>query len=113
CAEAAAMMVAPMLGRRQRSLAVHGAAKLAAPDDQRVVEEAARLQVLDEGGGRLIDVSRLTADLARQRAMLVPAAMEELYEANATLDHPASEQTVARETAVVVTAIGAVHGVDT
>ena len=32
------------------------AAELAAPDHQRVVEQAAPLQVLDEGGARLIDL---------------------------------------------------------
>src|SRR5262245_48572232 len=76
--EAAAMVVAAMVGRGQRALAVDGAAELAAPDDQRVFQEATLLEVLDERGGGLIDVVALATDLPRQVAVLVPAAVHEL-----------------------------------
>ena len=42
------MMVAAVVLRRQLALAVDRAAELAAPDDQRVVEQPALLQILDQ-----------------------------------------------------------------
>ena len=41
--EAARMMVAAVVGRRELALAVDRAAEFAAPDDQRVVQQAALL----------------------------------------------------------------------
>ena len=38
-------------------LAHRGAAKLAAPDDERVIEEAALLEIFDERGGGLIVIA--------------------------------------------------------
>ena len=63
--EAARMMIAAVVVVRQLALAVDGAAEFAAPDDQRVVEQAALLQILDQRGRRLIDVS---GTAARDRA---------------------------------------------
>src|SRR5262245_52389885 len=60
--EAAAVMVAAVIRRGERALAVDGAAELAAPDDECIVEQAALLEVADEGGGRLIDIAALAAD---------------------------------------------------
>ena len=54
--EAARMVVAAVVVLREPALAVDGAAKLAAPDDERVVEQAALLEVLDEAVAGLIDV---------------------------------------------------------
>src|SRR6266850_2221183 len=50
-------MVAALIVVRQRSLAVDGSAELAAPDDERVVEQAAHLQVLQERRRGLIGVA--------------------------------------------------------
>src|SRR5262249_17979933 len=107
--EAAAVMIAAVVGRSECALAVDRAAGLAAPDDDRIVEQAALLEVADESGGGLVDVAALAADLGGQIAVLVPAAMEELHEADAALDHAAGEKAVAGEAAVVVTAVDAVH----
>src|SRR5262245_4504441 len=104
-----AMMIAAVIGCRQRALAVHGAAELASPDDERVVEQAALLEILDERRGRLIDVEALAANLPRQIAVLVPAAMHELNEADAALDHAARQEAVAGKAAVVVVSVDAVH----
>src|SRR5262249_33925221 len=54
--EAAAMVVAAVIRRRELALAVHGSAKFTAPDDERVVEQAALLEVLDKRRGWLIHV---------------------------------------------------------
>ena len=56
-------MVAAVVVGRQLALAVDRAAELAAPDDQRVVEQAALLQVVDQRGGRLVGVLALAGDL--------------------------------------------------
>src|SRR5205823_4613557 len=71
--EAAAVMVAPIVVFGQRALAVDGAPELPAPDHERVVEQAALFEVLDERGGSLIRITALAANLHRQVAVLVPA----------------------------------------
>ncbi len=55
--EAARMMVAAVVVGRQLALAVDRAAELAAPDDERVVQQAALLEVLDEGRAGLVGVA--------------------------------------------------------
>ncbi len=95
--EAAGMMVAAVVGGRQLALAVDGPAEFAAPDDQRVVEQAALLEVRDEGGRRLIGVAALAGDLGGQVRVLVPAAVEELDEPHAALGQPAGQQAVGGE----------------
>ena len=42
------MVIAAVVGWRQLALAVIGAAELAAPENQRVVEHASLLQILDQ-----------------------------------------------------------------
>ena len=106
--EAAAVMVAAVVGRRECSLAVDRAAELAAPDDERVFEQATLFEVFDQGGARLIDVAALAANLCRQRTVLVPAAVHELHEADAALDHASREQTVSSKAAVDVVVFDAV-----
>ena len=49
-----------------RDLAHRRAAELAAPDDQRVVEQAALLQVLDQGRARLVDLLADAIEACRQ-----------------------------------------------
>src|SRR5437879_4489435 len=54
--EAARMMVAPIIGGGELALRVVGAPKLAAPDDERIVEQPALFEIGDEGEAGLIDV---------------------------------------------------------
>src|SRR5438128_5177773 len=107
--ETAAMMVAAVIGGGELTLAVDGSAEFAAPNDERIVEQATLFQVPDEGGARLIHVETLAANLPGQVTVLVPTAVHELDEANAALDHPPRQQAIAGETAVVVIAGDAVH----
>ena len=51
-------MVAAVVGRRERALRVRRAAELAAPDDERVVEHAALLEIEHQRGGGLIGLAR-------------------------------------------------------
>ena len=66
----------------------------AAPDDQRVVEQAALLQVFDQRGARLVGVATLDFELRVEIAVMVPAGVEALHEADAPLDQPPSHQAV-------------------
>ena len=87
------MIAAIALGHRR-------AAELAAVDDERVVEHAARFQVLDEGGGGLIDFAGAAAHVIAHGAVMVPVAMIELDEADAALGQAAGHQAVGAERAV-------------
>src|SRR5262249_51594531 len=68
-------------------------AKLGAPDDNRFIQQAAALQVLEQGRDGLIDLSAKPAMPIAQVAMRVPgacaavAAMEDLHKAHVAFDH--------------------------
>ena len=64
--EAAAVMIAAVIGRGEPALAIDRAAELAAPDHQRVVEHAALRQILNQPGGRLIDILAALRQVLRQ-----------------------------------------------
>ena len=64
--EAPAVVVAAVVVLGQRALAVDGASELAAPDDQRVVEQPALFEVFDQRGARLVGVAALDFKLRRQ-----------------------------------------------
>ena len=73
--------------------------ELAAPDDQRVVEHPAELQIADQGGDGLVHAAALVdqplADvLAGAGAVEVPAPVEQVHEAHALLDQPAGRMKV-------------------
>ena len=88
------MMIAAVVRVGQLALAEHRAAELAAPDDQRVVEQAALLQIGDERRRRLIRALALQREIARQIVVLIPAAMIELDEAHVALGEPPRQQAV-------------------
>ena len=52
------------------------------------------LQVFEERGGGLVDVAALVRQLPGDGDVLVPAAVEELHEADVALEQPAGEQAV-------------------
>jgi hypothetical protein len=75
------------------------AAELAAPDDQRVVEQAALLQVLHQGGGGLVGFrqSFSKSPEVRRGPPWLSQFVVELDEAHAALDQPAGEEAVVGE----------------
>ena len=75
-------------------------AELAAPDDQGLVEHAALLEVLDQGGGAAVDLGGGPADVALEVAVVVPVAVIELDEPDAALGQAAGQQAVRGEGAV-------------
>ena len=95
--EAARVMIAPVVGGRQFSLAVIGAAELAPPEHQGVVEHAALLQVRDQGRAGLVGFAALLADAAGQTTVMVPAGVIELDETHVALGQPAGQEAVGRE----------------
>ena len=93
------MVIAPKVILTQRALAVVGAAKLATPNHQRVVEHTALLEVTHERGGRLVGLAGLRPQAARQAAVLIPAGMVKLDESNTALGQAPRLQAVRGESA--------------
>ncbi len=82
-------------------LAHRCAAELAAPDHEGGVEEAARLQVADQGGAGAVDLASDRVEIAGEilagAAVVVPVGVVELDEAGTALDESAGEQAVIRK----------------
>src|SRR5947207_11180807 len=88
------MMIAAVVCFRQRALRVDGAAELASPHHQRVLQHAALFQILDESGRGLIRLKTLPANLFWKIVVLVPAAMKQLDEAHATFGQTPRENAI-------------------
>ena len=88
------------------------AAELAGPDDERVVEHAALLQIGDERHAGAVDLLRLEGDAFLHAAVMIPVLVIELDEAHAALGQATREQairgegTVARLAAVKLERLG-------
>src|SRR5690348_2895758 len=82
------------------------AAELAAPDNERFIQHAAPLEVLEQGRGPLVHFGCCDLDVAFDAAVMVPIAMVELDEAHASLSQPPCQQTIGGEG--TVSAFGAV-----
>ena len=80
-----AAVVTPPLHHRR-------AAELAPPDDQRVFQQPALLQVRDQGGTRLIGDLAICLDVVRQVAVLIPRLMKDLHKPDPALQQPARQQ---------------------
>lgn len=92
--EAAWVVVATEALWCEISLAVDGAAKLAAPDDEGVVEEAALFEIFDECGGGLIGFFTTLGELTGEARVGVPSAVEELDEADAAFAETAGHESI-------------------
>src|SRR5262245_55903863 len=71
-----------------------GPAELAAPDKQRLVQQASLFQVLDESRRRLVDLAAPLRQLLVQLGVVVPTGVHHQNESNTSLDHAASQQAV-------------------
>src|SRR5437016_10499439 len=92
--EATRMMVAAIIVFGELALRVAGASKFTAPNHQGIVEHAARFEVFDQRGAGLVCLASLGADAGGQVAMLVPALVIKLDEADAAFGQPPRQQTI-------------------
>ena len=83
--EAARMMIAPVIVGRELPLAVDRSSEFTAPHDQRILQQVAIFQILDQGSARLVGVVALTDDGFREGVVVIPASVKELDEANTAL----------------------------
>ena len=74
-----------------------GASEFSAPNDQGVLEESALFQVGDKAGAGLVDALGLPGKGGINILVVIPAIVENLDEADAPLDQPASEKAVSGE----------------
>jgi hypothetical protein len=95
--EAAGVVIASEVVLADVALAVGRATEFAAPDDEGFVEEAALLEVGDEGGGSLIGFLAFLAEAAGQTAVVVPVAVAELDEADAAFGEAAGYKALPTE----------------
>src|SRR5690606_1474805 len=86
-AEREGMVVAPRVRFASRAiLAERRAAELRSPDDERLVEEAALLEIANERRDRLVRHARVELELAVEVRVLIPGCVIDVDEAHAALD---------------------------
>lgn len=78
------------------------------PDHQRVLEQAALLEILDQGRRRLVDRLGHDPDVLGQVAVLIPALVVQLDESHVALGEPPRQQAVGRIAARCLD-LGTVH----
>jgi hypothetical protein len=94
------VVVAPGLGARAvagDALPQRRAAELPAPDDQRVVEQPALLEVRHQRGHALVDVAALVGQAPAQIGVVIPVGVVQLHQPHAALDEPPGQQAVVGE----------------
>ena len=94
--ETSRVVIAAIIILRQASLAVDCPPKLSAPDDERVIQQAALLQILDERRGGLIGFEASLRQSYGQLAVMIPVAMIELYESDSALGKSPRKEAVVR-----------------
>src|ERR1043166_8281531 len=92
--KAARVVIASVVRGGELALRVICPPEFTAPDDQRLVEQPALLEVGDQSVAGLVDIFALTPDAIGQTAMMVPTGMIELNEADVALAQTPSEQTI-------------------
>lgn len=88
-AEAARVMIAAVIVPTHFPLAIGRATELAAPDDERIVEQATAFQVHHQRGRGLIGLFALAGNATHHITVLVPALMEQLHKTHVALDQAA------------------------
>lgn len=90
------------------ALGVGRAAEFCEEEDERVVEETAEIEIVEEGGDGLIDFGGGVGEAFFEFAVLIPAWVEELDEADPVFAETACEETIGGEGALVA-GVGAVE----
>src|SRR5438445_1346076 len=73
-----------------------GPAKFTSPNDQRIFQHAARLEVLEQSSGAPVNQTGGGGDSIFDAAVMIPSAMVKLYEAHTAFCQTPSQQTVGR-----------------
>ena len=90
--EAAGVMVAAIVLLGEAPLGIDRAAKFTAPDDQRVIKQAAGLEVLHEAITGLVDVTASIRQPASDVAVGIPVVEVDLHKPHAPFNHAAGHQ---------------------
>ena len=89
-------MVIAAVGFCIAALTVDRPAEFAAPDDQRILEQAPLLEILHQRGRTLIDLLGDLRMAAGQAAVVVPTAVVDLNEAHTAFQQAPCQQAVGR-----------------
>ncbi len=81
----------------QLALAIVGSAEFAAPDHQRVIEQAALFKICDESRRSFVRFETLLGKLAGEVAVLIPSLVVELDKLDALFCHATSHQAIGGE----------------
>ena len=76
------------------TLFVNGAAEFPTPDDERVLEHASLLQILNERRRPLIDLLGQFGMTPREIAVVIPSSMVKLNETNTAFREPTRQNTI-------------------
>ncbi len=90
--EAAWMVIPSVVFPGQFALTIDGPSKFPSPDDQGVLKQASILQILNKRPAGLVDITALIRQVSCYISVLIPAAVENLYEPNIPFHHPAGQQ---------------------
>src|SRR5436190_9558218 len=88
------MMIAPIVVIGQPALTIDRSAELATPDNKRVIEQTALLQIGNKRGRSLINFLAAFWKILLQSTMMVPIAMEQLHSSNTAFNQPARKQCI-------------------
>ena len=91
------MVVATVVILRESALAVDGPPEFSAPDDERIVEHPALLEVFDEGVAGLVDVLALAWHASGDVGVVVPVIVVNLDEAYAALNEATGHEHAVRK----------------
>lgn len=89
--EATWVMVATVVLTCQTALAINCPAEFSAPNHEGIFEESPLFEVLNQGGGGLVDISALQRQIAWQRPVMVPTAVEDLNKSHVAFGQSAGE----------------------
>src|SRR5262245_2846807 len=83
--------------------------ELASPDQKRVVEHHALLEIVAQSRAWTVGIPALAGKLSRKVDVLIPASMHELDEPDSAFSHAPRQQAVAGEAAIALLAVNPVH----
>src|SRR5262249_25016814 len=99
--KATRMVVASVVVFGKPALAIDGSAKLAAPNAQRILDQATPLQIGHQRIGSAIRGGAEFRSIADRIRMNIPSALVNLSESHAALGHAPGQQTVVSKTSLL------------